>query len=484
MIKKISLVEHLKTPVNLTLSAVLAGSVMLTPAYASPSTISSSSYYYEDINAGSMTPPSWSNYNPAWETPGGYNITAWNANISGGANVGVGGLCGAKANAYYMLTGMMQNLDQIYNILTNPQNIEGYALAGALYLLGTYFPIIKEAIVGFQAIANSVAKLAGMNCQSAMNLVMKEFKDTSKITEVCVLHTLGISGVNIFNVSQSDIQQAIASKGQDAVQQAFAKCEEQPDIFTAFSGTSSIAKFLNKFDPRKWLSCSLVKWIDPSGTNAVTVDGNGNIVINQTAMETGQFGPRDMAAAILASMIPSFEVGNNNNIVPQMIYISGTAPDGSSTTYPLSFQSIPRMTHLIVDTQMNNMFQMLNSGSFASWSSFSDYVSNTLNAMITRYGVTVQDQNYLNQILNGYFRPLYYAVSLLNSMSSSPSSSTANSEGVALLQGIVNSDEAQLESIYRTIVRKIIDDEIIAEANKTKQKVQAKIAAGQNVPCG
>ena len=407
---------------------------------------------------------SWESYNPNWEvSPQNPSAQLWN--IQGRAGIG-GGFCGLQNNAFYNLAMQISNLDSVFSAIMNPSNVQGLALAAALYVAGTYFPIIKEAMVGADAMAKSLASLTGLSCNSAMNFVNNEFKATSRITRACVLKRLGFSGYNIFNATGSAIQKAIETKGQDAVQQALDYCMNHATIMDVFNGTD-IQKFFDKYDPRKWIACDLVKHFQSEGIN-ISTDANGNYVIPQSTLVNG-IPPIQGAELILTAALPEFHY-NSSGIQPSFVYVQDPL---TGQQVPLNQITMRDITKHEIEQQLGNIFQQMPNSDWAT-------IKSNVDALNQKYGIapssmqTGISSSSTTQI-DGYFLTIWSAIHALPNLPPSVQ---------ATLQAGIANEEKLLTQKYYLLARKQLDEAVIEQANLLKKKIDAKVESGQTTPCG
>jgi hypothetical protein len=192
-------------------------------------------------------------YSPDWELPddfGADSLPVFSAHIKGNLK---GMACGWQATAFYRLA-MMLNTDNLQQIIDNWKSL---AFPLALYTVATYFPIVKEAMVGAEYISDMIASLSNMNCQSAMKMIEAYNKKTSKIVRACVLKRLG-KNINIWTASPSQIEKALSDVSEAEIRKAYDYCMNHASLLDALP-LSDVKKWLKKLNPRKWIACNYVK---------------------------------------------------------------------------------------------------------------------------------------------------------------------------------------------------------------------------------
>jgi len=191
-------------------------------------------------------------YSPDWELPPiqKQDLPVFSASVQGSLK---GMSCGWKATAFYRLA-MMLNTDNLQQIIDNWKSL---AFPLALYTVATYFPIVKEALVGAEYISDFIASLTNMNCESAMKMINAYNKKTSKIVRACVLKRLG-KNINIWTATPSQIEKALAGVSEAQIKKAYDYCINHASLLDAFP-LPDVAKWLKKFNPRHWIMCNYVK---------------------------------------------------------------------------------------------------------------------------------------------------------------------------------------------------------------------------------
>lgn len=200
---------------------------------------------------------SWTHYgtyrsfNPKWEIKNpNAEVPVFRIHVEGRLR---GAGCGIESTAFYRLA-MMVNKDTIRDLLHHAKSL---AFVAGLYTVATYFPVLKEAMVGAEMIADKIASLRNLDCNSAMNIMNHYFKGTSKLVRACVLKKLD-PHLNVWTASERDIERAVERRGERVLRQAYEYCMNNASLLDIFPDTSSLSKWLKKNNLRKWVACNYV----------------------------------------------------------------------------------------------------------------------------------------------------------------------------------------------------------------------------------
>lgn len=196
-------------------------------------------------------------YKPDWEIKAETNSEVPLFKIKGQGKIGGIGGCGIQATAFYRLA-MYLKKDTLKEIVDKWDEL---ALIGILYTIGTYFPIVKEAMVGAEMMANTIASLKNLNCQSAMKMMTSYYKRTSSLVRACVANKLG-GNVNPWELDPKKLEKLIKEKGvsEGELSNAYYYCMNNASLTDSFSLSSeAFKKWLDKHNLRKWIACNYVK---------------------------------------------------------------------------------------------------------------------------------------------------------------------------------------------------------------------------------
>ncbi len=164
-----------------------------------------------------------------------------------------GATCGIESSAFYRLS-MMLNKDTLDDLVHNWKSL---ALVASFYTLGTFFPILKEAMVGAEIIADNIAKLRNLDCNSAMEMMNHYYKGTSRIVRSCVLKRIDPK-LNVWSASKKEIAEAIEKAGEPKVKEAYNYCMNNANLFDVFNTNEELSKWLKLNNLRRWIACNYV----------------------------------------------------------------------------------------------------------------------------------------------------------------------------------------------------------------------------------
>ncbi|GEM_PF-2504283 len=191
-------------------------------------------------------------YSPSWELPDSYGerLPVFKARIGGGLK---GWSCGYQATAFYNLA-MQLNLDNLRRLLNDWKNL---AFPLVLYAVSTYFPVVKEAMVGAEYLSDTIASLSNMNCRATMEMIETYNKKTSKIVRACVLKRLG-KNLNIWTATPQQIERALANVSEEQIREAYTYCMNHASLLDALP-LPDVQKILKEYNPRKLVMCNYIK---------------------------------------------------------------------------------------------------------------------------------------------------------------------------------------------------------------------------------
>lgn len=194
-------------------------------------------------------------FNPSWEINPQTKEEVPLFKIGAKAKVGGLGACGIQSNAFYKLA-MQLNKDTLQDLLFNWKDL---ALVGGIYTMATYMPVVKEAMVGAEMMADKIAQLKNLSCQSAMNIMNNYFKRSSDIVRACVIRRLTGKSVSPWGLDAKKVEQILAKAGatEGKIEEAYYYCMNNASLFDAFQGTD-LSKWLEKNNLRKWITCNYV----------------------------------------------------------------------------------------------------------------------------------------------------------------------------------------------------------------------------------
>jgi len=301
---------------------------------------------------------------------------------------------------FYNLYLSMSDLAQTFMGLLSVRNLTGIALAGALYTLGTYAPVLKEAMVG----ADNMAKQMTMYTNEALNTVqgvINHLHSAQEAVQSCLNYTLSLSS-HISGLSNADLVRYFGEHGQRAFEQAQSSCLKGESIVEALGGHKHlINKYLDKFNPRT----SMNDEINQQEQAGLMYEGsNSNLDASDTISNTASnlmslFNPQLVAEDMLIASQPKAQYNKNvGDIVPQFVYI--VLPNGSKLLV-----SIASFDEVIKDIVKEQMYYTL--------SSMSPYIQASVSNTVYSHSYYTQHiQPNFNAYFDKYVKPIHNALNL------------------------------------------------------------------------
>ena len=241
--------------------------------------------------------------------------------------INLGNMAVGAGNELYELYLEEKNLINQFARLLTPKNLTSLALGATLYTVGTYAPVLKEAMVG----ADNMAKQMVMYTSQALNEVQNAINNSIPAAErqavmSCVTYTLSLSH-QISGLQQQDIVNYLSRSGQGALNSLINSCLRGESIVQAFhNDLTAINNYLRKFNPRTWMADDIqqVGLQEGPNHNLSTTDTISNTNSNLMSL----FNPQTVAKVMLISAQPAVHYNPSASaIVPQFVYV--TLPDGS-----------------------------------------------------------------------------------------------------------------------------------------------------------
>ncbi len=441
-------------------------SIVNNPSYQSP--LTSNNF---DLNIS--TSDNWQMYNPAWEINpySQFNTPFWTIGQNQGFSLG--NLEAGVGNEFYLLSNQIQGLINNFLATLNPSNLTAIALPFMLWTLGTYFPILKEALVG----ADNISKQMSMVAENEMNTQLKSIYNmlgsVSRVVRSCIAYN--ISGGQYSNLTTSQISSYIDSNGQQALQQIIDNCMGGKTLIQAFNNNATeIQQFLNTFNPRNWVSPNFATELN------LTQDTNGNYYLQLTPT-TGSYliptiQPKYTAKLLLTALLPQYTYNaNTQQIQPALIYIQNS--NGQNVLVS------PYNTHNVIkasiNTQIDNALQNIGSSDWGTF--YTTYIQPLDQALnLTQQNITTSSGATINSTnLDNDWHVLWFLYQQLNALQSQGATNTAQ---YVELQEIVSQMEHYLKGIYQDIETIEVANEYKQKALELEQKIEAKTKVGQNVP--
>jgi len=336
----------------------------------------------------SYSPPQWNLYNTLLSSLG---------NLALGAGSGLYNM--SLANPQQLLGGFA-------NVL-NPQTLTGLGLASILYTVGTYAPVLKEAMVGADNISKQMAMFASQGLSAMQNAINALPDGEKQAVQACVTYNL-TGGSQFSGLSLNQVMSYLGNNSQSQFNQLIDSCMQGESIAQMFNyNAQAINAYLNQFNPRSWMA-------DDIQQAGLQPDQNNNLVAsdtlaNSSANLTSLFNPQLVAKDMLIAAQPEVQYSQSaHNIVPQFVYI--TMPDGSKLL--VSLANFDQDIKAIVKQQMDYTLSSITSTTdFDTY--YNQYVVPINNALsltgndIYNYWYTLYNaiQTYLYAYQNGTLPP-------------------------------------------------------------------------------
>jgi hypothetical protein len=431
---------------------IIIGSPTAPPNQQYNISISGGSTSYEMYLPGQQATP-FQNYNPPQ-----WNL--YNSNILSLGNLGLG----AGSGLYQMsLANPQQLLGDFSNIL-NPQALTGLGLASILYTVGTYAPVLKEAMVGADNISKQMAMFTSQALGSLQNTVNSLPSGVKQAVQSCVTYNL-TGGQQFSGLSLSQVMSYLGSNNQAAFNSLVDTCMQGQSIVQTFNGNPQlINNYLNQFNPRVWMQDD----IQQAGLYQNPQDGNlyaSDTVVNPSAQLYSLFNPQLVAKDMLIAAQPSVQYNQSASaIVPQFVYI--TQPDG--TKLLVSLANFDQDIKAIVDEQLN--------ATLTSMSNATDF-----NTYYTQYVVPIN--NALSLTGNDFYNYWYVLYNAVQTYKYAYQNGTLPPphDNIMVTQPDLNSMQAQiadttkkLKDIYTAYFEKLTLKYLQQEAQQNEQKYMAE----------
>lgn len=388
-------------------------------------------------------------FDPNWEINAQTNSEVPIFQIGGQAKIGGIGSCGIQSTAFYKLV-MSLNKDTLQDLINNWQNL---AFVGALYTVGTYFPIVKEAMVGAEMIANTIASLKNLNCQSAMNIMTTYFKGSSSdLVRACVANKLGEKAgikVNPWELTEDKLRQIIEKAGatENAISSAYYYCMNNANLFDSFSFNSdALKKWLDKNNLRKWITCNYVSAFGMQ-------DLGDRYSLSKAFLKGGD--AKTMAQVALLAITPEWIITTADKekiLKPKTIEVDGR---------PLSPEYLFNLLKEGVDEDFNKLIEYAKNGDEKSYY-----------ALVRQ----MNEKFYLNsnEVLP-YFDYMYLSFLTLKQYEDAK-----NYQKVLQLEPILKSYVASFKRQYYEIKKRSVEKQIVSQYMQAKQRYEAFKVAGKD----
>jgi len=340
----------------------------------------------------SYSPPQWNLYNTL---------------ISSLGNLGFG----AGNGLYDINLANPSNLAGVFGEIASPEAFANLELPAVLYAVGTYAPVLKEALVGADNISKQMTMFTTQAINSIQNAINALPDGERQAVQACISYNLsgGQNGGNFAGLSMSSVTNYLSSSGQSQFNKLVDSCMQGESIVQAFGGNAqSISNYINQFNPRNYMA-------DDIQQAGLQPDQNNNLVASDTVTPsstnnlTSLFNPQIVAKDMLIATQPAVQYNSSaRDIVPQFVYI--TLPSGSRLL--VSLANFDQDIKAIVDEQMNyTLLSMTSTTDFDTY--YNQYVVPVNNALsltgtdFYNYWYTLYNtiQTYLYAYQNGTLPP-------------------------------------------------------------------------------
>jgi len=307
-----------------------------------------------------------------------YSPPQWNLFSSSLLSLGNLAL-GAGSGLYQMSLANPQQLFGVFSNILNPQALTGLGLASILYTVGTYAPVLKEAMVGADNISKQMAMFTSQALGSLQNAINSLPSGVKQAVQSCITYNLtgGQNGGQISGLSLNQVMSYLSNTDQSAFNSLVDQCMQGESIVQAFNGNpQAIDAYLNQFNPRFWMQDDIQQaglTTGPNGNNLYASD----TIANQSASLYSLFNPQLVAKDMLIAAQPAVRYNQTaHNIVPQFVYV--TLPSG--TKLLVSLANFDQVIKAIVDEQMKNtLLSISNATDFNAY--YNQYVVPVNNAL-------------------------------------------------------------------------------------------------------
>jgi len=313
----------------------------------------------------------------------GYTPPQWN--LFSSSLLSLGNLAiGAGNGLYYMNIENPSNLAGIFKNIANPETFGQLVLPAALYAVGTYAPVLKEALVGADNISKQMTMFATQAINSVQNAIDSLPSGEKQAVQACVTYNL-TGGQQFTGLSQASVTTYLGSNSQSEFNDLVNKCMEGESIAQAFHYNSqSINEYLNQFNSRAWMQDD----INQEEQNGLMYKGsNSNLNAVDTLSNTSPylytlFDPQLVAKDMLIATLPKVHyeksplTSGSGIVVPQFVYITipPSSPGSSSSKILVSLANFDQDIKAIVKKQMDTtLMSLTNATSFSAY--YNQYVT-------------------------------------------------------------------------------------------------------------
>jgi len=340
--------------------------------------VSSGSTSYHMYRPGQEVNP-FQNYNPPQ-----WNL--YNSLMSSLGNLAFG----AGSGLYQMSLSNPTNLAGIFGEVATPNEFGQLFLPAALYAVGTYAPVLKEALVGADNISKQMTMFSTQAINSVQNAINSLPSGEKQAVQACVTYNL-TGGQQFTGLSQEAITRYLSNTSQSAFNSLVDNCMQGESIAQTFNYNSkSINEYLDQFNSRAWMQDDINQeeqnglMYKGSHSNLNAVDTLSNTSSNLYSL----FDPKLVAKDMLIATLPKVHYerspasSSSGIVVPQFVYITipPSSSGSSSSKLLVSFANFNQDIKTIVKIQMNTtLMSLTNATSFSAY--YNQYVVPVNNAL-------------------------------------------------------------------------------------------------------
>jgi len=327
-----------------------------------------------------------------------YNQSQWEFNNSYSSNIlSIANLLFGGGASLYGLNLMNPGaLTGVFGNIASLNTFGQLALPAALYIIGTYTPILKEAVTAADNISKQMAMFTNQALGSIQNAINSLPNGVRQAVQACISYNVsgGLTGLSL-----NTVENYLSNGGQAALNNVVDNCIQGEDLLAEFNyNPATVNQYLNQFNPRAWM----ISDIQQAGLVQNPQDGNlyASATVNPSNNLISLFNPQLVAKDMLIASQPAVQYNPNlgsgtvGAIVPQYVYI--TLPNNSKLL--VSLANFNEVTKAITAEQMYyTLTSFTNATDFDSY--YNQYVVPVNNAL------SITSQDFYN-----YWYTLYKAI--------------------------------------------------------------------------
>jgi len=379
---------------------------------------------------------------------------------------------GVGSGLYNMDLASPGNLAGIFGEIASPQMFGQLTLPAILYAVGTYSPVLKEALVGADNISKQMVMFSSQAISSLQNAIDSLPDGQKQAVQSCISYNL--TGGQYAGLSQTSVTSFLGNNSQTAFNSIVDSCMKGESIVQAFHGNpQAINSYLNQFNPRVWVSDDIAQ---QEQKGLMYKGANGNLDAVDTISSTASslyslFNPKRVAKDMLIASMPKVHYSQTaKNIVPQFVYI--TLPNGQKIL--VSLANFNQDIRAIVNIQFYNTLEsMTNATNFDSW--YNQYVV-PMNNAVSLTGKYLTNQKAL---YNDWYT-LYYSIKTYDYAYTHGKFPPPNDDMIFTKKDATEYDKIiinltkSLESLYRAYFKASTYVYLLQDAQQNEEKYMAE----------